>query len=141
LDNVSVNFGLDVCCHFSHFREFFCYVFLNVNNMEMFFLFLLSALYKGSVQLHPKYLLPQYTIISCNPVPTFLFILRQVLTIHIIKHFMLAAGYDGGHSHCGSVQVLCKAICLVTNISSRNLSLHMIYCCSMKFLLSSISRP
>jgi hypothetical protein len=99
----------------------------------MFFLYLLSALCKGS-------LFPQYTITRCNPAPSLPFVLRKVLTIHMIKHFQLAAGHDGGHSHCGFTR-FCKAIRLVTNISIRNILLHMTYCCSMKLLLSSVSRP
>ncbi|PNF20577.1 hypothetical protein B7P43_G04871 [Cryptotermes secundus] len=58
--------------------------------MEAFFLILLSTLYTGSLQLHTKYLLPQYTI-CCNPVLSFLFILLKGLTKRIIKHFKLAA--------------------------------------------------
>jgi hypothetical protein len=76
--------------------------------MEVFFFFLLSALYKGNLQLQPKYLLPQYAIIRCNPIPSLPFVLRKVLTIHIIKHFKLSVGYDSGHSHCGPFQAVEK---------------------------------
>lgn len=105
---------------------FFFICFLNCENYgsKMLFLFLLNALYKCCLQLDSKYLLIQYTR-SCNPIPSFLFILRKVLAIHIIKNCKLVAGYKDGHSHCDSFQVLWKAICLVVNISSQNLSLHM----------------
>jgi hypothetical protein len=44
-------------------------------------------------------------------------------------------------TQCGPYEVLCKTICLVTNISSQNLLLHMTCWCSLKLLLSSVSRP
>jgi hypothetical protein len=106
-------------------ENFSSYVFWSVNNMEVkCSFFLLSSPYKGSLRLHSKYLSPQYTIICCNPIPSF--------------PICFAESADNMWS---LTLRLFKETCLVTNISSQNISLHMTYCCSINLLLSSVSCP
>ncbi|PNF18582.1 hypothetical protein B7P43_G06248 [Cryptotermes secundus] len=63
-----------------------------MNNMQVKCSFSFSCLYKGSLQLQPKYLLSQHAIVSCNNVPSVTIVLPKVFAIYTIKHLSWQQG-------------------------------------------------